>query len=497
MPQLIPLPTAVDLSFDEAFVLSPATSVRVSPGEPEIGRLARVLAGTIGVLGGPEPMRVEHDLPRDAGGITLRLGEVSQPGDEAYDLAIAAQGVRITGRTPAGVFYGMQTLRQLLPAIVEYGGLRPDKSRTVRLPAGRIADSPRFQWRGAMLDVARHFFPVHDVKRFIDLMALHKLNRLHLHLADDQGWRLEIESWPNLARHGGSTQVGGGRGGFYTQQEYADLVTYARDRYVTVVPEIDMPGHTNAALASYPELNSSGTVSALHTGIEVGFSTLCVDNPVTYAFIEDVVREVAALTPGDYFHIGGDEVRALTPAQYALFIERAAAIVHRHGKRMIGWDEIAPVPLRPDTIVQHWRAEGVTRDAVARGAQVIMSPADRTYLDMKYDPSTPIGLAWAGMLDVRRAYDWDPAAVLAGVPESAVLGVEAPLWTETVATIRDAEFMTFPRLAALAEVAWTASTRRVWEDFIIRLGGQSERWTALGLNYCRAPGIPWVVAGGS
>jgi hexosaminidase len=324
-------------------------------------------------------------------------------------------------------------------------------------------------------------------------MALHKLNRLHLHLADDQGWRIEIKSWPNLARHGGSTEVGGGPGGYYTQQQYADIVSYAQDRFITIVPEIDMPGHTNAALASYAELNCDGKAPALYTGTEVGFSTLCVDNDVTYKFIDEMIGEIAAITPGPYFHVGGDEVRTLTQPQYNRFVERVQKIVQSHGKEMIGWDEIAGASLAPGAIVQHWRPNTTPADAVARGAQVIMSVADRTYLDMKYHAATPIGLSWAALIDVRRSYDWDPATAASGVPEGALLGVEAPLWTETVAGIRDAEFLAFPRLAALAEVAWTRGDRRTWDGFRKRLGAQAPRWSALGVNFYRSPDVPWIV----
>jgi hexosaminidase len=343
-----------------------------------------------------------------------------------------------------------------------------------------------------MLDVARHFLSVEEVKRYIDLMALYKLNRLHLHLADDQGWRVEIKSWPNLTALGGETEVGGGPGGFYSQKDYAELVTYAADRFITIVPEIDMPGHTNAALASYAELNCSGKAAAPFTGIEVGFSALCVDRDITYKFIDDVVREIAAMSPGVFFHIGGDEVKTLPPEQYIPFIERVQTIVQKHGKQMIGWDEISPAKLLPTSIVQHWRPKTTPKEAVDRGAKVIMSPADRTYLDMKYDASTPIGLSWAALIDVRRSYDWDPSTIAEGVPEAAVLGVEAPLWTETVDGIRDAEYLAFPRLASLAEVAWSPAERRSWDDFSVRLGRQGPRWSALGINFYRAPEIPWV-----
>jgi hexosaminidase len=376
---------------------------------------------------------------------------------------------------------------------VEHDAAVAVKNRPLVAPAGRIVDNPRFAWRGAMLDVARHFLPVDDVKRYLDLMALHKLNRLHLHLADDQGWRIEIKSWPKLAAHGGSTEVGGGPGGYYTQQQYADIVSYAQDRFITIVPEIDMPGHTNAALASYAELNCDGKAPALYTGTEVGFSSLCVDKDVTDKFIDEVVGEIASMTPGPYFHMGGDEVKTLTTQQYNSFVERVQKIVQSHGKQMIGWDEIAAASLTPGAIVQHWRPNTTPAEAVARGARVIMSIADRTYLDMKYHAATPIGLTWAALIDVRRSYDWDPATAASDVPESALVGVEAPLWTETVAGIRDAEFLAFPRLAAVAEVGWSRGDRRTWDGFRTRLGAQAPRWSALGINFYRSPDVPWIV----
>jgi hexosaminidase len=406
-------------------------------------------------------------------------------------LTVTAATATIVAPRHAGLFYGVQTFRQLLPASIEFDAVRADPKRPIRVAPVQIADAPRFEWRGAMLDVSRHFFKVEDVKRYIDLIALYKLNRLHLHLADDQGWRIEIKSWPNLARHGGSTQVGGGPGGYYTQAQYADIVAYARSRFIDIVPEIDMPGHTNAALSSYPELNCDGKAPAPYTGIEVGFSALCVDKDVTYRFIDDVVREIAALTPSPYFHIGGDEVKTLTPAQYVQFIERVQKIVRSHGKQVVGWDEIAPASLAPGTIVQHWRPDGSPAAAVKKGARVVMSVANRAYLDMKYDDGTPIGLNWAANIEVRNAYEWDPADIDPGIPESALAGVEAPIWSETLANMRDVEYMAFPRLLAIAEIAWTPGSARKWEDFRVRLGAHGPRFTALGINFYRAASVPW------
>jgi hexosaminidase len=489
--QVIPQPRSAVSHEGPGFTITADTVIVASRGDEDELRIARVLSDFIGLAAAPRPPRVEvagASVP--SGAISLELGGFSG-GEEAYELIVEPGAVRMRARQAAGLFYAVQTFRQLLPAFVEHEAVRPNTARPVSAPAGHISDEPRFPWRGAMLDVARHFFAVNDVKRYLDLMALYKLNRLHLHLADDQGWRIDITSWPNLALLGGRTQVGGGAGGYYSQAEYADLVRYAADRFITIVPEIDMPGHTNAALASYAELNCDGVARQPFTGIEVGFSALCVDKEVTYRFIDDVVREVAALTPGPWFHIGGDEVKTLTAEQYLRFIDRVQTIVRSHGKQLVGWDEIAPAALVPGSIVQNWRPKTSPAEAVAKGARVIMSIANRAYLDMKYDEGTAIGLSWAGQIGVRTAYDWDPAEVATGVTESALMGVEAPLWSETLQTIEDVEFLAFPRLIGLAEVGWTRAEARDWNAFKTRLGAHGPRLTALGVNFYRSPEVPW------
>jgi hexosaminidase len=493
-PQLVPRPAKMEQRAGH-FTFT-AQTVIVAPGETE--RFGREFSQFVGIAVGdgraPQPLRVETAVTAFAGGaIVLGLRQGGTPIEGRYTLDVTEDAINILGDDAAGVFYGLQTLRQLLPPAFEYEANRPSGQKTppVQISGLHIEDQPRFSWRGAMLDVARHFLTVDEVKRYVDLMALHKLNRLHLHLADDQGWRIDIKSWPNLAKHGGSTEVGGGSGGFYTQDQYSEIVRYAAERFVTVVPEIDMPGHTNAALASYAELNCDDVARPLYTGTEVGFSALCVEKEVTYKFIDDVVREIAALTPGPYFHIGGDEVKTLSATQYASFIERVQAIVLSHGKRVIGWDEIAPTKLAPGSIVQHWRPKTTPAEAVAKGAKVVMSIADRAYLDMKYDPNTPIGLTWAGIVSVQTSYAWDPAQAAQGVAEDAVLGVEAPLWAETITNINDYEYLAFPRLAAIAEIGWSRQADRTWEDFRVRLGAQGPRWVALGINFYRSPEIPW------
>lgn len=452
-----------------------------------VERVATQLSAMLGGSARPVPrvLGPEDSMPVRAIVLLLDGGRAAQ-GLEAYELTSAATGVVIAAARPAGLFYGVQTLRQLLPASIEHGAaLR----RMLTVPEARIVDAPRYAWRGAMLDVSRHFLAADDVKRFVDAMALYKLNRLHLHLSDDQGWRIEIASWPNLTRHGGSSEVGGGAGGYYTQAQLRDLVAYARDRYVEIVPEIDVPGHTNAALASYPELNCDGVAPPLYTGTRVGFSALCVSRDETYRFLADVVREIGAIT-GPWFHIGGDEVERLTHPQYLAFVTRTQSIVRAAGKTMIGWGEIAPATLDSSTIVQHWKRDSSFVHA-GRGGRVILSPSPKLYLDMKYDSASILGLQWAGRIELRDSYDWDPATYLAEVAPSAILGVEAPLWSETLEKLADFEFMAFPRLAAVAEIGWTPQDQRGWDGFRLRLGAHGPRLAALGVNFYRSPQIPW------
>jgi hexosaminidase len=486
----------------DSFRVTPETPILFDTGDEEGERIAHFLAGLIGNSRETTPIVSAASDPIPDGSIYLTSrGADASLGPEGYTLSIRPNGVRLWAAESAGIFYGVQTIRQLLPELVEYTAAYPNP---LVLPAVEISDSPRFAWRGAMLDVARHFFEPRDVRRYIDLMALYKLNRLHLHLSDDQGWRIEIASWPNLTALGGSTEVGGGEGGFYTADEYAGLVRYAADRFITIVPEIDMPGHTNAALASYSELNCDGVAPALYTGTEVGFSSLCTDKEVVFTFVDDMVREISALTPGPYFHVGGDEVQTLAEEQYVEFIARVQQIVASHGKRMVGWDEVASAALPAGSIVQLWRplwSAGATSEpdsardasaaalragvdrAVASGSTVILSPADRFYLDMKYEPSTILGLSWAGYADTRRSYDWRITDTFAGIPERAIEGVEAPIWTETLGTMADVEYMAFPRLVGVAELGWSQGVNRNWRDYQARITAHERRWMILGVNY--------------
>ena len=498
---IIPLPASVEWMPSDTFHFTEETRILFDPTDTEAERVGDLLSSLIGnSTETMPPVEARSGDVTDGTVYLTREGASSSLGSEGYELTVTASQVTVRAENSAGLFYGVQTIRHLLPPVVEYTAAYP---QPLSLPGVHISDQPRFGWRGMMLDVARHFLPLHDVKRFIDLAALYKLNRLHLHLSDDQGWRVEIPGWPNLTEYGGSTEVGGGVGGYYSTDEYTELVEYAQDRFITVVPEIDIPGHTNAALASYADLNCDGIARDLYIGTNVGFSALCVDKDITYEFLDDVIREISSRTPGPYFHVGGDEVEELSEEEYITFIERMQSMVGSHGKRMIGWDEIALANLDPGSVVQLWRPywptdqtenmdsaqvalraefEAGVLGAVDAGATVVLSPADRLYLDMKYDTSTVLGLTWAGIPDERMSYDWSISDKFSSLPEDAIAGVEAPLWSETLGTLEDFEYMAFPRLAGVAELGWTSASLRDWAEYRMRLGAQSARWMVLGLS---------------
>ena len=470
---LVPLPAEVRPSADAGEAVEVGA---LAVGGPGVDSLAAYLDDA----GWLAPADVEGPLPVD-----LRFDDAVLP--EGYRLSVAADGIAIDASAPAGHFYGLQTLRQLVEQARADGG---------RLGLGTVADAPRFAYRGVMLDVARHFHAPAEIERLVDLLSRYKLNVLHLHLADDQGWRLAIDSWPRLAEVGGSTQVGGGGGGFLTQAEYADLVAYAKTRHVTVVPEIDMPGHTQAALASYPELNCNPEDPApqLYEGTEVGFSTLCIGKPVVDSFVRDVLAEVAALTPGPYLHVGGDESHATDSADYARFFAAVGPVVDVLGKRLVGWDEIATVDALDSTaVVQLWASPDNAAAAVARGQSLVVSPAKHAYLDMQYDSTSRIGLHWAAYVEVDDAYRWDPTTVIPGtdLSDGQILGVEAPLWSETVVTRADIDYLVFPRALGIAEIGWSPREGRAWAEYRERLAAQGPALRAAGVGFYQSALVDW------
>jgi len=485
-PQLtdvIPAPVRVQRAPEENFPIDSATAI-VPAKSPDAEHAADLLRDTLRRSTG-------FELPATDRGQVIELRVDDELPAQGYRLEVTRTRITLSGADRAGLLNGVQTLLQLLPPEV-VAGKRPQGELVVA--GGTITDHPRYAYRGTMLDVARHFFDADTVKRHIDRIARYKINYLHLHLADDQGWRIAIRKWPKLTTVGGRTQVDGGKGGWFSRREYSSIVRYAQRRGVTIVPEIDMPGHTQAALVAYPQLSCDGRPRRPYTGTQVGFSTLCVTKQETYRFVQDVISELAELTPGPYLHIGGDEAQSTKPAEYRTFMRKVLPMVLRAGKKPVGWHEYAQVDLPKEAVVQYWRierADDATAAAARAGNKVLMSPADKSYIDMKYFESDSRGNKWAGPVSVQTAYDWDPAGYLKGVDDSAVLGVEAPLWTELVETEEDIERQAFPRIAAVAEVGWTPQSRRDWNDFRQRLAQHGPRLKAQGVAFHPSPDVPW------
>ena len=484
---LIPWPASLTAT-GSSFAITAETSINVQEGDEKMLDIAESLADKLRpATGFPMAVKVSDS---GNGNISMSLSQNADLGEEGYELLITEDGIKLTANAHAGLFYGVQTLRQLLPANIEIGS---KQAGPWEIATGTIRDYPEYGYRGAMLDVARHFFEIEEVKQYIDYLVFYKMNALHLHLSDDQGWRVEIKSRPKLTEIGGSSEVGGGKGGYYTQEQYTEIVNYAAERYMTIIPEIDMPGHTNAALVSYPELYcpGKGKKPEIYTGIEVGFSTFCNENPETFKFVDDVIRELAAITPGPYIHIGGDESLSTPLNEYIPFVNRVQEIVHKHGKLVMGWDEIAESTLNPSTIVQFWKFPENAINGIEQGAKVLMSPAHKTYLDMQYDSTYKYGLHWAAYIEVDSAYIWEPTEMAEGVTREHIFGVETPLWSETVTTLDEAEFLIFPRMPGHAEVAWSPAEVRDWETYKVRLGKQKARFEAMGVNFYASKLVPW------
>lgn len=497
---LVPLPLSASVGDDRMPI---GDAVRVTGDSPVAAQLIAAIAQRSGIR---LPHATDHSAPTEST-ISLRIDR-DVAGPEGYELTVG-ESAEIVGGDEAGLFYGAQTLLQLLREGDTGWGLLH----------ARISDAPRFARRGVMLDVARHFFSVAEVLKFIDATSALKFNHLHLHLTDDQGWRIRIDSWPKLTELASQTAVGGDRGGYYTKDDYRTIVEHAAERHMIVIPEIDLPGHTHAIGIAYPELVESPVLNdALiadsarlqqtlpvkgepYVGWGVGHSSVRIHEERTYDFVRDVVRELAELTPGPYIHIGGDESLGTPQADFDLFVERATAIVIEAGKIPVAWHEVgAAAGIAEGTIGQYWgktTPEGTHAEEAAhfveRGGALIMSAADVAYLDMKYSDDFPLGLTWAGVVDVRTAYEWEPTGVL-DVADSAIIGIEAPLWSETTRTIGDVEQLVFPRAAAQAEIAWSPQTapERTWESFRSRVATLAPLWETAQIDFHRAEEIPWT-----
>ncbi|MGQ0537342.1 MAG: beta-N-acetylhexosaminidase [Gemmatimonadaceae bacterium] len=514
------VPRPVQLEQTEGrFLITRRTPIIVSAATDSVGRfLSRMLATPLGF-----PLSVHRDSApaRGARPILLAIDDQLRQllGAEGYELEVTPRTIEIRAAALAGVFYGTQTLRQLLPtqafSRTRVAGV------TWSVPAVEILDYPRFSWRGAHLDVGRHFMPVSFVKKFIDLLAAHKLNRFHWHLTEDQGWRIAIERYARLTSVGAwrsSTIIGRPRGdstrwrysrrrhgGFYTQAQVRDVVAYAAQRFITVVPEIEMPGHAQAAIAAYPELGVTGDTIPVWTRWGVSKNILNASDS-TVRFMQNVLDEVLELFPSEFIHIGGDEadksfwatspriqgrIRELGVFNEAglqsWFIKQMDAYLTSKGRRLIGWDEILEGGLAPGAAVMSWRGYSGGIAAAREGHDVVMAPTRYTYLDYyqtRDERREP--LAIGGFLPLDSVYVFEPIPD-ALTPDEArhVLGAQAQLWTEYMPTPRHVEYMAFPRLGALAEVVWTPAERRDLADFKQRLPAYLSRLKSYGVNYRR------------
>ena len=452
-------------------------------------------------------------FPKNNTIVFTTLGADPSFGKEGYTIEVTETNIFVKSVSANGFFYGFQTLLQLLPPdIVKNSAI----VKTYSIPSVSIKDKPRFGYRGMHLDVGRHMFPVEFIKKYIDLMAMYKLNTFHWHLTDDQGWRIEIKKYPGLTRLGSirkGTQVGKtdladsvAYGGFYTQEQAREIVAYAADRFITVIPEIEMPGHSVAALTAYPTLSCTGGPFEVRKHWGVSEDILCAGNDSVFTFMQDVLTEIMDIFPSTFIHIGGDEApkdrwktcprcQARIKAEglkdemglQSYFIKRIEKFLVSKNRRLLGWDEILEGGLAPEATVMAWRGIQAAIDAAAQGHDAVMTPVDYCYFDYyQGDPDTsPEDIV--GFLTLKTVYSYNPVPPVL-TPDQArhILGVQGNLWTEYIKTPEKAEYMAFPRAIALAEVAWSPQDRRNWDDFLERMDNQFARLSLLGVNYGKA-----------
>jgi len=510
---LVPVPAKVKVNVGQ-FVIRSNTSIVLSVDNQEMQNAVAIFNNLLNKAAGFRlPVSVS---PATSNAIVCKLNPAIS-NSEGYKLSVQKDVIVLEAQTPQGIFYGMQTLRQLLPFQIE----RPYLSNVAwAVPCVEIEDEPCFAYRGLMLDVCRHFMPKEFIFKFIDMLAYHKMNRFHWHLTDDQGWRIEIKQYPKL------TQIGAYRnrtleghytspdkrkwdntryGGFYTQDEIKEVVAYAQKRFVTVIPEIEMPGHAVAALASYPELSCTGGPFEVE-GLWGIFNDIYCPKDETFTFLENVLSEVIDLFPSQYIHIGGDEAPKVRWANCAhcqalikkeglkdehelqsYFVKRIEKFVESKGRRIIGWDEILEGGLAPNATVMSWRGEAGGIEAAKQDHDVIMAPNTYFYLDYyQADPKTqPLGIG--GFLPLWKTYSYNPMpSSLTPAETKHILGVQGNIWTEYIPDSNQAEYMAYPRGAAIAEIGWSPAAKRDYLDFKQRMIQQFKRYDGMGWNYCNA-----------
>ncbi len=522
--RLIPLPVSIKEG-NGNFILNNKTDIHVISADPAVSRVANYLAEKLKTTG--LSVSVIKTTTQAGNSIILSIINDASLGSEGYKLDVTSNSVKISANKPAGIFYGMQTLIQLMPKEIEDKNVV--KNITWQIPVCSIKDYPRFGWRGLMFDVSRHFFTKEEVKKYIDEMVKYKYNLLHLHLTDDEGWRIEIKGLPRLTEVGAWNVKRVGYfgtfappepdeprtyGGFYTQDDIKEIVQYAKDRFVNILPEIDVPGHSLAAIAAYPELacSAGGKKPEVSSGENIkDWSThtaliddnLCPANENVYEFLDKVLTEVAQLFPFEYIHMGGDEtfktfweksdaVKALMQKEglknmeevQSYFEKRVEKIVESKGKKFMGWDEILEGGLAPSAAVMSWRGMKGGIEAAKMKHNVVMSPTDFVYIDyMQGDPIIEPHIY--STLRLKKAYAFEP--VPEGVDSKYIIGGQANLWTEQVYTFRHAEYMTWPRALAISEALWSPKEKRDWDNFFPRVENQFMRFDVAEINY--APSV--------
>ena len=518
---IIPKPQQLEL-MPAYFTINQETQIVLSEEDQDLVNIAGYLSDLFQRSTTWDVKIVRKNESPETNSIKLFLDRTYQAGSEAYELMMNSGEIVIRASAPQGIFYGVQSLRQLLPPAIESENGLVDQSE-IRVQCVHIKDEPRFPWRGVMLDVSRHFFEVDFIKSLIDYLAYHKLNTFHWHLCDDQGWRIEIKKYPRL------TEVGAWRvdrenlnwfarpqqqpgeqatyGGFYTQEQIRDVVAYARQRFVRIVPEIEMPGHTTAALAAYPEYSCTGGPFTVPPGSVWPITTIyCAGNDSAFEFLQDILTEVMDLFPGEYIHIGGDEVtktnwescpRCQTRIKVeglkdelelqSYFVRRIETFLNTHGVSLIGWDEILEGGLAPRAIVMSWRGTEGGIEAARMGHDVVMSPVSHCYFNQYQGSMDQEPLAYTGHLPIRKVYEFNPIpSELTRRGASHILGGQANLWAEYVPIPEIAEYLLIPRMDALCEVLWTKEAGHDWNEFSQRLLHQFERYDHLGINYSRS-----------
>ncbi len=534
-PNLIPVPLSVKIG-NGLFEIKPSTIIEIRDGSNELAKIAGFLSAKIAGATGFQMAINKANSKKNGNTILLGLVADTSLGNEGYTLNISSTGVSILANTPNGVFYGMQTLLQLLPNEIESKSVVKNIAWT--LPLISIIDKPRFGWRGLMLDVSRHFFDVNQVKDFIDNMVRYKFNLLHLHLTDDQGWRLQINALPKLTETGAWRPNRQGKwgnvpqtvdsteprtyGGFFTQDDIRDLLQYAKDRYVNILPEIDIPGHSMAAIAAYPEL--TGTPGKYYVNAGEKFmqwygggkfsalvdNNLCPAKESVFVFLDSVITEVAQLFPFEYLHIGGDEaakniwettdtIKALMKKEGLLsleevqsyFIKRVQKIVEAKGKKMIGWDEILEGGLDTAATVMSWRGMKGGIAAAKENHKVVMSPSDFVYLDLMQGDKITEPYVYS-TVRLSKTYQFDP--VPPGVNPDLILGGQGNLWTEQIPQMRALQYMLWPRALAVAESVWSAKERKNYNDFIGRVENEFQRLDLCKVKYAQTMYEPIITA---